>query len=99
MRQTNRKFLMRVFDVLGPERVQRGLEATGHEWGTSFIARAGGDLAETSIPVPTQTMKAGPLYGAVLGIAPGWVYEVTYLWDRDEAGFRDLAQEWRRTTR
>lgn len=94
MRRADRKFLTSVFDVLGPECVRRGLEARGHEWGTCFIARAVGDLPEGATPVPTAMMSAGPFYGAWLGIAPGWVYEVVYLWDHDEAGFRDVAREW-----
>ncbi len=94
MRRAGRKFLTGVFDVLGPECVRRGLEARGHQWGSCFIARAVGDLPDDALPAPTTTEGAGPFYGAWLGIAAGWVYELVYLWDRDEAGFRDVAREW-----
>ena len=94
MRRGNRAFLMQVFQTLGPSCVQRGLEATGHGWETCFFALACGQLPDEALPLPTRTLLAGPFYGAWLGIAPGWVYDAACLWDRDEAGFRDVAQEW-----
>ncbi len=94
MRRGNRLFLMRVFEALGPGRVRRGLEATGHAWGDCFFAWACGELPEEALPLPSRTLAAGPFYGAWLGVAPGWVYDAARLWDRDEPGFRNLAQEW-----
>jgi hypothetical protein len=94
MRRANQAFLMRVFETLGPNRVQRGLQATGHGWDDCFLAWACGELPQEVLPFPTRTLTAGPFYGAWLGIAPGWVYDAARLWDRDEAGFRSTAREW-----
>jgi hypothetical protein len=94
MRRANRAFLIRVFEVLGPERVRQGLAASGHEWDRCFLARACGELPEGAPPIPNKTLSAGPYLGAWLGMAPGWVYEVAWLWDRDEQGFRDAARDW-----
>jgi hypothetical protein len=97
MRRANRQFLIRVFEVLGPERVRQGLAAMGHEWDRCFLAGACGELPEGAPPIPTRTLSAGPFLGAWLGMAPGWVYEVARLWDRDEQGFRDTARDWLRS--
>ena len=94
MRRSKRMFLMRVFEALGPVAVRRGLTATGHQWNDGFLSRACGELPEEALPIPTRTLRAGPFFAAWLGIAPGWVYEITWLWDRDEAGFRDTAERW-----
>ena len=96
MRRGNRAFLMRVFQTLGPSRVRRGLQATGHGWDSCFLAWACGELPNEALPMPTRTLLAGPFLGAWLGIAPGWVYDAACLWDRDEAEFRTVAQEWLR---
>jgi hypothetical protein len=96
MRRGRQAFLTRVFDALGPAVVRRGLVATGHEWNDGFLSRACGELPAQVLPIPTKTLRAGPFFAAWLGIAPGWVYEVARLWDRDEAGFRTVAQDWLR---
>lgn len=94
MRRGNRLFLMRMFEALGSSRVRRGLESTGHAWDDCFFAWACGELPAEALPLPSRTLAAGPFYGAWLGVAPGWVYDAAWLWDRDETGFRDAAQEW-----
>jgi len=96
MRRTKRAFLARVFDALGPRRVRRGLESSGHQWNDCFLTGACGELPTEALPIPTRTLRAGPFYGTWLGLAPGLVYEVARLWDRDETAFRAVAQDWLR---
>jgi hypothetical protein len=96
MRRAKQEFLTRVFETLGPAKVRRGLEATGHAWDTGFVSRACGNLPTEALPIPTKTLHAGPFFAAWLAIAPGWVYAVADLWDRDEGGFRATAEAWLR---
>jgi hypothetical protein len=98
MRRAKRRFLTRVFEALGPAVVRRGLGATGHQWNDGFLRHACGRLPEEALPIPTTTLRAGRFFGAWLGIAPGWVYELAWLWDRDEPAFRATAQDWLRET-
>jgi hypothetical protein len=82
--------LMAAFDILGPERVARGLSATGHGWGDCFLSHA----------------TSGQPYGLRPALAKGWrtnrapglsadlTQAVVRVWDRKEAGFRALATRW-----
>jgi hypothetical protein len=86
---------MKVFDVLGPERVRFGLRSIGHTWADCFISRA----VNQGEPFPADTIPRslraiGYFLRGMTGIAPGTVYEVVRAWDRDEVGFRALAEEW-----
>ena len=93
MRRSTKHLLYRVFDTLGAKRVERGLRATGHQWSDCFLSHAlAGQGLKADTPLSLQAI--GRFYAPLLGYAPGMVYEVARLWDRDETGFRAAAQEW-----
>ena len=89
-------FLTTAFEALGPERVTRGLDATGHSWIDCFLAIAtygepGAFVRELKNRGRTD---ANDFVSSLIGIPLGVVYEVAGLWDHDERWFRLLAAEW-----
>ncbi len=94
-----------VFEVLGPERIARGLaSADGHTWEDCFLARAYGAAGELE-----RAMKRDPsrrvanLLGLALAAADAakllgvqWtaVAAVVDAFDHHTTQFRQLAEEW-----
>jgi len=78
------------FETLGPERVARGLRASGLAWDECFLVRAvEGDL-EGFAPALRRHCSRQRL-GC---LEPELQQHLVRLWNRDEAGFRALALEW-----
>lgn len=88
--------LTSAFEALGPERVARGLTASGHSWTDCFLARAtaGGPQAVARVPGAQPRTDRGRILGALRAASPGAVSEVATAWDRNEKAFRELAAEW-----
>jgi hypothetical protein len=82
--------LTAAFEILGPERVARGLAAIGHGWNDCFLAFA----------------TEGEPYGLRPGLRKGWrtnpraglpvdmTQALVRAWDCKEGAFRTLASEW-----
>ncbi len=94
MNPQQRVLLTAAFEALGPERVTRSLEATGHRWKDCFLAIAAyGEpcaLAREMVKPRQKENFVGPLVGVPVQV----VKEVARLWDDDEQSFRALAAEW-----
>ncbi len=94
MNPEEKALLTTAFEALGPERVTRGLEATGHRWKDCFLAIATygepGALAREMEKPRRKENFVGPLVGVPVQV----VKEVARLWDDDEQSFRALAAEW-----
>ncbi|MGH7538534.1 MAG: hypothetical protein ACREMF_07870 [Gemmatimonadales bacterium] len=94
--------ITQVFDVLGPERVARGLATQRHTWADCFLARAYGARGELEGAIddglrgaakllkPPRALKVAKL----LGVPPFAVVAVVDAFDHDTAEFRRLAEEW-----
>ena len=93
--QADRKTLLTAaFEALGPERVARGLEATGHTWNDCFLALAlGGEPGVLAHKLEKRWRKEH-MVSNLLGVPAPVVTEVVTTWDRDVATFRALASEW-----
>jgi len=94
MNPKEKALLTTAFEALGPERVTRGLEATGHSWKDCFLAIATygepGALAREMEKPRRKEQFVGPLIGVPVQV----VKELVRLWDDDEQSFRALATEW-----
>jgi hypothetical protein len=88
--------LTTAFEALGPERVTRGLTATGHNWSDCFLAIA--TYGEANLL--TRELKkygrtdAEHFVSGLIGVSVEAVHEVVRVWDHDETAFRALAAEW-----
>ncbi len=80
--------LTTAFEALGPERVTRGLTATGHSWKDCFLAVAisGGPLEKRS--------RRQHFVSTLLSVRVEVIHEIVRAWDHEEGGFRALAAEW-----
>lgn len=94
MNPKEKALLTTAFEALGPERLTRGLKATGHRWTDCFLAIATygepGALARKMEKPRRKEQFVGPLIGVPVQV----VKEVVRLWDDDEQSFRALAAEW-----
>ena len=79
MNPEEKVLLTTAFEALGPERVTRGLKATGHRWNDCFLEKS---------------RRKKHVVGALIGVPVQVVNEVVRLWDHDEQGFRALVAEW-----
>jgi len=97
--------LTTAFEVLGPERVTRGLTATGHNWSDCFLAMAtDGEANLLRQELKTNLLRrelkkngrtdADHFVSSLIGVSVEAVHEVVRVWDHDEATFRGLATEW-----
>jgi hypothetical protein len=93
------------FEVLGPERVTRGLTAIGHTWSDCFLAIATDGEAnllwqELKTNLLRQELEkngrtdAEHFVSSLIGASVEAVREVVRVWDHDEVAFRALATEW-----
>ena len=77
------------FEALGAERVTAGLAARGHEWQDCFLALAtAGDERTPSWLARIRGWDRLP------GMRNSVTRTLVTVWDRDEGGFRDLADAW-----
>lgn len=94
MNPKEKALLTTAFEALGPERLMRGLKASGHSWKDCFLAIATygepGALAREMEKPRRKEQFVGPLIGVPVQV----VKEVVRLWDDDEQSFRALAAEW-----
>ncbi len=90
MNPKEKALLTAAFEALGPERVTRGLKATGHSWNDCFLAIA--TYGEPDALV--RQMRKEHFVGALIGVPVQVVKEVVQLWDHDEQSFRALAADW-----
>ena len=96
MNPKEKALLTTAFEALGPERVTRGLEATGHSWIDCFLAIAtyGEPGAFVRELKNRRRTDANGFVSNLIGVPLAVVYEVPGLWDHDERWFRLLAAEW-----
>ena len=94
MSPEQKTFLTTAFEALGPERVTRGLEATGHSWIDCFLALAvSGEPGALARELEKRWRKEH-VVSTLLGVRVEVVNEVVKAWDHDEGTFRALAAEW-----
>jgi len=97
--------LTSAFEALGPERVTRGLTATGHNWSDCFLAIAtDGEANLLREKLKTNLLRREPkkigrtdaelFVSSLIGVSVEAVHEVVRVWDYDEAAFRALGSEW-----
>ncbi len=97
--------LTTAFEALGPERVTRGLAATGHKWSDCFLTIAtDGEANLLRQELKTNLLRhqlkkngrtvAEHFVSSLIGVSVEAVLEVVRVWDHDEAAFRALATEW-----
>jgi hypothetical protein len=96
--------LTTAFEALGPERVMRGLAATGHKWSDCFLTIAtDGEANLLRQELKTNLLRHQFIKGRtdvehfvsrLIGASVEAVREVVRVWDHDEAAFRALATEW-----
>jgi len=86
--------LTTAFEALGPERVTRGLRATGHSSNDCFLALAiygeRGALARQL----DRRWRRDHFVSTLFGVRVQVVSEVVEAWDHDAGTFRALAAEW-----
>ena len=94
MRLEQKNLLTTAFEALGPERVMRGLEASGHSWNDCFLALAiSGEPSALARDLAKRWRKEH-FVGTLVGVRVQVVNEVVRAWDHDEGMFRALAAEW-----
>jgi hypothetical protein len=82
--------LTAAFEILGPERVARGLTATGHGWNDCFLAYA----TEGEPYGPRPGLRKGWRTNPKAGLPVDLTKALVRAWDRKEDAFRVLASEW-----
>ena len=86
--------LTSALEALGPDRVTRGLQATGHSWNDCFLALATYGAPGVLARELDRRWRRERYIGTQLGIPAEVVNEVVRTWDQNEAAFRALATEW-----
>ena len=97
--------LTTALEALGPERVTRGLTATGHKWSDCFLGIAtDGEANLLRQELKTNLLRwelqnnartdAEHFVSSLIGVSVEAVHEVVRVWDYDEAAFRALGSEW-----
>src|SRR2546426_10517893 len=94
MNPEEKVLLTTAFEALGPERVTRGLKATGHRWNDCFLAIATYGEPFALAREMEKSRRKKHVVGALIGVPVQVVNEVVRLWDHDEGAFRALAAEW-----
>ncbi len=94
MNPEEKVLLTTAFEALGPERVTRGLKATGHRWNDCFLAIATYGEPDALAREMEKSRRKKHVVGALIGVPVHVVNEVVRLWDHDEHSFRALVAEW-----
>lgn len=77
------ELITQAFEKMGPERVARGRNATGSEWHNCFLAVA------HERPLHSSTTAA-----SLTGLSLPEVETMMRMWDRNQAAFVALADDW-----
>ncbi len=94
MNPQEKTLLTTAFEVLGPERVMRGLTAPGHTWNDCFLALAmSGEVGVLGREMGKRWRREHYV-GTLLGVRVEVVNAVVRTWDHHEGAFRALAAEW-----
>ncbi len=99
--------ITQVFEVLGAERIARGLATRRHTWADCFLALAYGARGELVRAVDDGLRGAALLFrppmalkvARLLGVPSGSVVAVVDAFDRSSQEFRRLAEEWQEENR
>jgi hypothetical protein len=94
MNPQRKALLTTAFEALGPERVTRGLQASGHTWSDCFLALATYGEAGVLARELDRRWRREHYVGTLLGVRVPVVNEVVRTWDHDEGAFRTLAAAW-----
>ena len=94
MSPQHKALLTAAFAALGPERVTRGLQATGHTWSDCFLALAVSSDPGALVHELQKRWRKEHVVSTVLGIGVRAINEVVRAWDHEEGEFRALAVEW-----
>ena len=94
MSPADKTLLTTAFEALGPERVTRGLKATGHSWRDCFLAVATCGEPDALARQLEKRWRKEHFVSTLLGVRVQAVNEVVRAWDHDEGAFRVLAAEW-----
>ena len=94
MNPIQKTLLTTAFEALGPERVTRGIKATGHSWRDCFLAVATHDEPDALARKLEKRWRKEHYVSTLLGVRVQAVNEVVRAWDQDESAFRALAAEW-----
>ncbi len=94
MRSQRKGLLTAAFEALGPERVARGLTATGHSWSDCFLALAIRGEPDTLNRELEKHWRKHYVVGTLIGVRVQMVNAVVRAWDQEETEFRTLAAEW-----
>lgn len=94
MNPIQKTLLTAAFEALGPERVMRGLHATGHSWKDCFLAFAISGEPDALGRELAKRWRKEHFVSTVLGVRVQAVNEVVRAWDQAEGAFRALAAEW-----
>ena len=94
MSPADKALLTTAFEALGPERVTRGLKATGHSWSDCFLAFAISGEPDGLARELQKRWRKEHAVGTLLGVRVQTVTQVVSAWDHEEAAFRTLAAEW-----
>jgi len=97
MSPEQKALLTAAFEALGPERVTRGLKATGQSWIDCFLTIATyGEPGAFVRELKNRSRRTGAnaFASSLIGVPLGVVDEVVGLWDHEERRFRALAAEW-----
>jgi hypothetical protein len=94
MSPKQKALLTTALEALRPERVTRGLTATGHSWRDCFLALAIAGEPEAWAREFAKRWRREHFVSTLLGVRVEVVNEVVRAWDQDEGMFRALAAEW-----
>jgi len=94
MNPVDKTLLTTAFEALGPERVTRGLTATGHSWRDCFLALAIAGEPDALARELQKRWRKEHVVSILLGVRVQAVTEIVKAWDHDEGAFRALAAEW-----
>ena len=86
--------LTAAFDALGPERVTRGLQATGHTWSDCFLALAISGEPDALARELRKRWRKKHVVSTLLGVRVQAINEIVRAWDHEEGEVRALAAEW-----
>ena len=91
-----RRRLATAFEAMGAARVTLGLSASGHDWGTCFLAATARRDAPGKVRVLRRLGWTShlELLSALIDAPLPALREVVKVWDRDERAFRSFATAW-----
>ncbi len=94
MNTQQKALLTAAFDALGPERVIRGLRATGHTWSDCFLALAIAGEPEVVARELQKRWRKEHFISTRLRVRLQAITETVRAWDHEQDEFRSLAAEW-----